>query len=84
MKAIEKSKREKTITILSYGPRDRYVTDLWYFPEYLKWYSNYLYVLDIIEHFSKYCNSYLLNKIENMKYLHISEIFLKNTVKQII
>ena len=28
MKIIEKSKREKTITILSHGPRDRYVADL--------------------------------------------------------
>ena len=42
MKTIEKSKREKTITILSHGPRDRYVADLWYLPEYLKGHSNYL------------------------------------------
>ena len=64
MKTIEKSKREKSITILSHGPKDRYVADLWYLTEYLKGHSNYLYVLDIIDHFSKFCNSYLLNTKE--------------------
>ena len=42
MKSTEKSKKEKSITILSRGPKDRYVADLWYLPEYLKGHSNYL------------------------------------------
>ena len=79
MKTIEKSKREKTVTILSHGPRDRYVADLWYLPEYLKGHSNYLYVLDIIDHFSKYCNSYLLNTKEKYEvFTHIREFIEKN------
>ena len=79
MKTIEKSKREKTITILSHGPRDRYVADLWYLPEYLKGHSNYLYVLDIIDHFSKYCNSYLLNTKEKYEvFTHIRDFIEKN------
>ena len=67
MKSNEKSKKEKTITILSRGPKDRYVADLLYLPEYLKGHSNYLYVLDIIDHFSKFCNSYLLNTKEKFE-----------------
>ena len=78
MKTIEKSKREKSITILSHGPKDRYVADLWYLPEYLKGHSNYLYVLDIIDHFSKFCNSYLLNTKEKYEiFTHIRE-FIEN------
>ena len=64
LKNIEKTKREKSKTILSHGPKDRYVADLWYLPDYLKGHSNYSYVLDIIDHFSKFCNSYLLNTKE--------------------
>ena len=78
MKTIEKSKREKSITILSHGPKDRYVADLWYLPEYLKGHSNYLYVLDIIDHFSKFCNSYLLNTKEKYEiFTHIKD-FIEN------
>ena len=78
MKTIEKAKREKSITILSHGPKDRYVADLWYLPEYLKGHSNYLYVLDIIDHFSKFCNSYLLNTKEKYEiFTHIRD-FIEN------
>ena len=78
MKSIEKSKREKTITILSHGPRDRYVVYLWYLPEYLKGNFNYLYVLDIIDHFSKQCNSYLLNTKEKYEvFTHIRDFIEK-------
>ncbi len=78
MKTIEKSKREKSITILSHGPKDRYVADLWYLSEYLKGHSNYLYVLDIIDHFSKFCNSYLLNTKEKYEiFTHIRD-FIEN------
>ena len=78
MKSNEKSKKEKTITILSRGPKDRYVADLLYLPEYLKGHSNYLYVLDIIDHFSKFCNSYLLNTKEKFEiFPHIRDFIDK-------
>ena len=78
MKSTEKSKKEKSITILSRGPKDRYVADLWYLPEYLKGHSNYLYVLDIIDHFSKFFNSYLLNTKEKFEiFTHIRDFIDK-------
>ena len=58
---IKFSEKQKSITILSKGPKDRYVVDLWYPPEELSGKSNYHYVLDIIDHFSRFCQSYLLN-----------------------
>jgi len=78
LKNIEKTKRDKSKTILSKGPKDRYVADLWYLPEYLKGNSNNLYVLDIIEHFSKFSNSYLLNTKEKYEiFVHIREFIDK-------
>ena len=73
-KLLKNQKEKKSITILSHGPKDRYVADLWYLPEYLKGHSNYLYVLDIIDHFSKFCNSYLLNTKEKYEiFTHIKD-----------
>jgi len=64
--------------MLSKCPKDRNVADLWYLPEYLKGNSNDLYVLDIIEHFSKFCNSYLLNTKEKYEiFVHIREFIDK-------
>ena len=72
IKNIEKTKREKSKTILSHGPKDHYLADLWYLFDYLKGHSNYSYVLDIIDHFSKFCNSYLLNTKEKFEiFTHI-------------
>ena len=39
--------------ILTYGPNKRYQCDLWYFADTLKENTNYLYYLDITDHFSK-------------------------------
>ena len=54
LKNIEKTKRDKSKTILSKGPKDHSFAALWYLPEYLKGNSNYLYILDIIVHSSKF------------------------------
>ena len=46
--------------ILSKGPHIRYQADIWYLPEKLKDNNDYLYCLDIIDHFSKWMCSYML------------------------
>ena len=65
-------------TILSKGPKDRYVIDLWYYPPELNSSnSNYAYILDIIEHFSKYTETYLLNTKESMEIFPYFKNFIK-------
>jgi hypothetical protein len=64
--------------ILSKGPKDRYVADLWVLPPELNSsHASYKYVIDIINHFSKYTESNLLNTKESY------EIFpkIKNFIK---
>ena len=42
------------------GPHIRYQADIWYLPNYLKSNNEFKYVLDCIDHFSKWCYSFLL------------------------
>ena len=66
-------------TILSRGPRDRYVADLWHLPPELNSkYTNYKYVLDICDHFSKYTNSFLLNSKESYEIYPLIKNFMIN------
>ena len=44
---INKNKKEKCKIILSHGPKDRYVADLWYIPDNLIGKTNYKYILDV-------------------------------------
>ena len=46
--------------ILDEGPHYRYQADIWYLTNELKTNNNYIYCLDIIDHFSKWLFSYLL------------------------
>ena len=46
--------------IVTYGAHKRYQCDIWYLPEKLRENSEYLYCLDIIDHFSKWLGSFLL------------------------
>ena len=46
--------------ILSKGPHKRYQADMWYLPDKIKENSDYLYCLDIIDHFSKWIFSCML------------------------
>ena len=72
IKKINKNSKIPSKNILSKGPRDRYVADLWYLPPELNSkYTSYKYVLNIIDNFSKFTQSYLLNSKEEyeiMKY----------------
>ena len=51
--------------IITKGPHIRYQTDIWYLPKILKTNNQYLYCLDIIDHFSKWSQSYLLKNKES-------------------
>ena len=65
--------------IISYGPHQRYQCDLWYLPESLKENTEFEYCLDIIDHFSKWLNSYLLrNKTADLVVSKIKMFFRDN------
>ena len=46
--------------IIDEGPKFRYIVDLWEIPEDLSLNTDYIYILDCIDHFSKFLNSFLL------------------------
>ena len=54
--------------IITYGAHKRYQCDIWYLPEKLRENNDYLYCLDIIDHFSKYIMSFPVvnNNAENV------------------
>lgn len=65
-------------TIISKGPCYRYVCDLWMLPPELNTANtSYKYVIDIIDHFSKYTEFYLLNTKESFEIF----TFIKNFIK---
>lgn len=57
---IQKKIKLPITQILDEGPRYRYQADLQYLRNDLKTNNNYLYCLDLIDHFSKWAESYLL------------------------
>jgi len=62
IKKFEKHEKAPTKTILSHGARDRYI----------------VYVLDIIDHFPKFTQSYLLNSKEIYEIFPIIKNFFKS------
>lgn len=44
--------------IINEGPRDEYQMDLWYLPPDMLKYTDFKYVFDIVDHFSKWLWSY--------------------------
>ena len=73
-----KSLSKKTKIILDKGPRCRYAADLWYLSDDIKSETDYKYVLDILDHFSKWYNGYLLKTKEAEKVLKKIELFIEN------
>ena len=59
-----KIKREPSKQIITYYPRQRYIMDITELPIELKLSSKYIYLLNIIDHFSKYGMSYLIENKE--------------------
>ena len=64
--------------ILSKGQKE----DLWYLPEDLSGKSNYHYVLDIVDHFSKFCQSYLLNIKESLEIFCKIRLFIAERISK--
>ena len=60
---IQKNKKKPKI-ITTYGPHIRYQADIWHIPEELKLGTSYKYILDCIDHFSKWNYSYFLKNKE--------------------
>jgi len=75
---IEKTKREKTKTIISHGPKDRYLSDLWVIPDDLSNNSGYKYIMEIVDHFSKFCNAFLLMSKESLEVFSKIKYFIEN------
>ena len=59
-----KSLTKKIKIILDNGPHYRYVADIWYLNSDIRDITDYNYVLDIIDHFSKWYYGYLLKTKE--------------------
>ena len=78
VKKFEVKSKTTSKTILSHSLRNRYVFDLWDLSaELISKNSNYKYVLDIIEHYSKFTNSFLLNTKESQEIFPIIKNFFK-------
>lgn len=53
------------------------MADLWELSEELKGKSNYKYILNMIDHFSKFTQSYLLNTKESLEVFSKIRIFIE-------
>ena len=69
-------KRENSKTIIFDFPKDRYVLDLTELPFHLDIQDEYKYLLNIIDHFSKLCKSYLLKNKEAFGILQCVKNFI--------
>ena len=67
--------------IIDSGPHYRYQGDIWYLSEELKTNNNYLYCLDLIDHFSKWAESYLLKDKSMLTVLSKIKLFILNNGK---
>ena len=73
----KKLKAKKKI-IVENGPHFRYVADLWYLPKEIANSVGYKYILDIVDHFSKWYYGYLLKTKEAEEILKKIEIFIES------
>ena len=64
--------------ILDNGPRCRYVFDIYNIPEELSKDTPYIYILDCVDHFSKYINSFLLVNKTMALVLSKIKLFINN------
>ena len=73
-----KSLKKKIKIIIDNGPHFRYVADIWHLNQDIKNITEYNYVLDIIDHFSKWYYGYLLKTKEAEEVLKKIEIYIEN------
>ena len=59
-----KKLKGKNKIIIENGPHYRYVADIWTLPKEIANLTNYKYILDIVDHFSKWYYGYLLHTKE--------------------
>ena len=70
--------KKKNKIILDNGPHYRYVADLWYLNTKIAALTGYKYVLDIIDHFSKWYGGYLLKTKSAEEVLKNIEKYIEN------
>ena len=81
---IGKQLKPEPKIIVTYGAHKRYQSDIWYLPEKIKANTEYLYCLDIIDHFSKWLGSFLLrNKTADLVLSKIKSFIRNNGQCQI-
>ena len=73
-----KKLKGKNKIIIENGPHYRYVADIWTLPKEIANLTNYKYILDIVDHFSKWYYGYLLHSKEAKEILKKLEIFFEN------
>ena len=70
--------KKKNKIIIDNGPHYRYVADIWYLNTQISNKTGYKYVLDIIDHFSKWYGGYLLKTKTADEVLNKIEIYCEN------
>ena len=73
-----KKLKGKNKIIIENGPHYRYVADIWTLPKEIASTTKYKYILDIVDHFSKWYYGYLLHTKEAKEILKNIEIFCEN------
>ena len=56
---------KKNKNIIDNGPHYKYIDDLWHLPYYIFKKTGYNYIIDIVDHFSKWYFGYLLENKES-------------------
>ena len=73
-----KELKKKNKIIIDNGPHYRYVADLWYLNNSIQENSGYKYVIDIIDHFSKWYGGYLLKTKSAEEVLKKIDFYIEN------
>lgn len=73
-----KELKKKNKKIIDNGPHYRYVADLWYLNNSIQENSGYKYVIDIIDHFSKWYGGYLLKTKSAEEVLKKIDFYIEN------
>ena len=73
-----KKLKGKNKIIIENGPHYRYAADIWTLPKEIASETNYKYILDVVDHFSKWYYGYLLHSKEAKEILKNLQIFFEN------